>query len=114
MMKWIFLFALLLVSGPGVPAFLNTEWTILPPEVLYSVLFITVGTTFIAFLLNNFSLKYVMPITVSIYIYSQPVTASVVALILGQDVITLIKIFSAILVFTGVYFVSYSSSKSGT
>jgi len=76
-------------------------------------LFIVVGTTFLAYLLNMYSLRYVKPITVSIYIYSQPVIASVVALILGQDVITPVKIVAALLVFTGVYFVSYSSSKTG-
>ena len=113
MMKWIFLFGLVLVSGPGLPAFLQTEWLTLPSGILWSVLFIVIGTTYFAYLLNNFSLQYVKPITVSIYIYSQPVIASAVALVLGQDVITVVKIFSALLVFAGVYFVSYSSSRTG-
>ncbi len=113
LMKWIFLFGLLLVSGPGLPAFLKVEWNLLPGNILLSVLYVVVGTTFFAYLLNVYSLKTVKPITVSIYIYSQPVIASVVAMILGQDVITLVKVVSAILVFTGVYFVSYSSSRTG-
>ncbi|MCK4748892.1 MAG: EamA family transporter, partial [Bacteroidales bacterium] len=79
-----------------------------------SILFIVIGATFLAYLLNNYSLKYVKPLTVSIYIYSQPFIASVVALILGQDVITYIKVISTILIFTGVYFVSYSSSRTGS
>lgn len=113
MMKWIFLFGLILVSGPGIPALLETQLTTWTPDILWSVLFIVIGTTYFAYLLNNFSLQYVKPITVSIYIYSQPVIASMVALVLGQDVITMVKIFSALLVFTGVYFVSYSSSRTG-
>jgi drug/metabolite transporter (DMT)-like permease len=113
MMKWIFLFGLILVSGPGIPALLETQLTTWTPDILWSVLFIVIGTTYFAYLLNNFSLQYVKPITVSIYIYSQPVIASMVALVLGQDVITVVKIFSALLVFTGVYFVSYSSSRTG-
>jgi drug/metabolite transporter (DMT)-like permease len=112
-MKWIFLFGLLLVSGPGLPAFLEVDWNALPVDIVFSVLFVVVGTTFLAYFLINFSLKYVKPVTVSIYIYSQPVIASVVAMILGQDVITLVKVMSAFLVFIGVYFVSYSSSISG-
>ena len=114
LMKWIFLFGLLLVSGPGLPAFINVEWSTLPVDIVLSVLFVVLGATFLAYLLNIYSLKYVKPITVSIYIYSQPVIASIVALILGQDVITLVKIIAALLVFTGVYFVSYSSSKTGS
>ena len=112
-MKWIFLFGLILVSGPGLPAFIKVEWGSLPDNILFSVLFIVVGTTFFAYFLNLYSLKYVKPITVSIYIYSQPVIASIVALILGQDIITVVKLISAMLVFTGVYFVSFSSSRSG-
>jgi len=112
LMRWIFLFGLLLVSGPGIPAFLRVNWGEMPGDILLSVLFVVVGTTFLAYLLNMYSLKYVKPITVSIYIYSQPVIASIVALILGQDVITPIKIVAALLVFTGVYFVSFSNSKS--
>ncbi len=112
LMRWIFLFAILLVSGPGLPAFLRVDWGTMPGDILLSVLFVVIGTTFLAYLLNMYSLKYVKPITVSIYIYSQPVIASIVALILGQDVITPVKIMAALLVFTGVYFVSYSSSKA--
>ena len=112
LMRWIFLFGVLLVSGPGLPAFLRVDWVTMPGDIILSVLFVVVGTTFLAYLLNMYSLKYVKPITVSIYIYSQPVIASIVALILGQDVITPVKIMAAILVFTGVYFVSSSSSRT--
>ena len=114
LMKWIFLFGILLVSAPGLPAFMRVNWGSLPGDIMLSVLFVVVGTTFLAYLLNMYSLKYVKPITVSIYIYSQPVIASIVALILGQDVITPVKILAALLVFTGVYFVSFSSSKTGS
>jgi len=113
LMRWIFLFGLLLISGPGLPAFMRVNWGTLPGDILLSVLFVVVGTTFLAYLFNMYGLKYVKPITVSIYIYSQPVIASIVALILGQDVITPVKILAALLVFTGVYFVSFSSSKTG-
>ena len=114
LMRWIFLFALLLVSGPGLPAFIRVNWGMMPGDILLSVLFVVVGTTFLAYLLNMYSLKYVKPITVSIYIYSQPLIASVIALMLGQDVITTVKIVATLLVFSGVYFVSYSSSKTGS
>ena len=112
-MKWIFIFGLLIVSGPGISGFLKVDWGMMPREIFLSVIFVIIATTFFAYLLNNYSLKYVKPITVSIYIYSQPVIASVVALFLGQDTITLVKVISALLVFTGVYFVSYSSSRTG-
>ena len=86
-MKWIFLFGLLMVSGPGFPGFLEVDWGTMPKEIFLSVIFVIIATTFLAYLLNNYSLKYVKPITVSIYIYSQPVIASLVAFFLGQDTI---------------------------
>jgi drug/metabolite transporter (DMT)-like permease len=112
-MKWIFLSGLILVSLPGIPAFRTVSWNLMPGEILFSVGFVVVATTYLAYLLNNYSLRYVKPITVSIYIYSQPVIASMVAFILGQDVINIVKVVSALLVFTGVYFVSYSASRAG-
>jgi drug/metabolite transporter (DMT)-like permease len=114
LMRWVFLFGLLLVSGPGLPAFMRVDWNALPMDILFSVLFVVIGTTFLAYLLNMFSLKHVKPITVSIYIYSQPVIAAIVALILGQDMVTPVKILAAMLVFTGVYFVSYSSRRNSS
>ena len=111
-MKWIFLFGFFMVSAPGIPALLKTEWSGMPVEIIYSVLFVIIGSTFLAYLLNNISLKIAKPITVGIYIYSQPVIASIIAILIGQDVLTFIKVVSALLVFAGVYFVSYSSTRS--
>jgi drug/metabolite transporter (DMT)-like permease len=113
LMKWIFLFGFLLVLGPGLPAFVGVEWDSLPLDIVLSVLFVVIATTFLAYLLINYSLKYVKPVTVSIYIYSQPLVASVTAVIMGLDRIDLIKVVSALLVFAGVYFVSYSAGRTG-
>jgi drug/metabolite transporter (DMT)-like permease len=109
-MKWIFLTGLFLAAIPGIPAFASAEWTALPNDIIFSILFVVIGSTFLAYLLNNISLKIVKPITVGIYIYSQPVIASIVATVIGQDSITLVKVLAALLVFAGVFFVSYSSS----
>ena len=111
-MKWIFLSGLILVTPAGIPAVINTDWANLSGGIILSILYVVIGVTFLAYLLNLYSLKHVKPITVSIYIYSQPVIASIVAMIFLQDVVTFVKVISALLVFTGVYFVSYSSSRT--
>ena len=112
-MRWIFLMGLIWVSPFGVPAVIRTDWMNLPPGIVGSILYVTAAVTFLAYLMNTFSLKHVKPITVSIYMYSQPVIASLVAMLFLQDVLTLVKVISALLVFLGVYFVSYSSSRTG-
>ena len=112
-MKWTFIAGLIWITPAGLPEVIKLDWASLPLDAIYSIVYVIVGVTFLAYLLNTISLKYVKPITVSIYIYSQPVIASVVAMVFAHDMITVVKIISALLVFTGVYFVSYSSSRTG-
>jgi drug/metabolite transporter (DMT)-like permease len=45
---------------------------------------------------------------VGAYIYLQPILATLISISLGKDALTAEKIFSAILIFTGVYLVSFS------
>ena len=57
------------------------------------------------------SLKHIRPTTVSMYNYVQPVIASVIAILIGQDIFSIQKLLSAILVFTGVYLVTQSNKQ---
>lgn len=75
---------------------------------LYGLLYITVGSTFIAFLLVTCSLKSLRPTTVSMYNYVQPMVACAIAIAIGQDVFSILKLGSLLLVFTGVYLVTTS------
>lgn len=79
-----------------------------PPMQLYGLLYITVGSTFIAFLLVTCSLKSLRPTTVSMYNYVQPMVACAIAIAIGQDVFSILKLGSLLLVFTGVYLVTTS------
>jgi len=56
--------------------------------------------------LNNYSLKTVSPSVNGIYIYLQPLIASVVAILFGKDELTVIKTIAAFLIMAGVYFVT--------
>jgi len=86
--------------------FQEIDWSIIPANIYMAIAYVVLFTTFVAYLLNIFGLKHVQPTTVSIYIYSQPVIASLVAVMLGKDEITPLKIASTLLVFIGVYMVS--------
>ena len=58
------------------------------------------------------SLKRIRPTTVSMYNYIQPIIASLIAVMIGQDTFSLQKVLSAVLVFTGVYLVTQSKSRA--
>lgn len=105
--RWVFLFGLLMVIPFGYDEFSQIEWGELPNLIWWEIAFVVVCTTFMAYLLNIFALKTVTPTTASFYIYLQPLIAAVAAILLGKDELTFTEIISAVLLFSGVYFVSF-------
>ena len=71
-------------------------------EIGYMVVFLTI----LAYLLNNWALKYASPALLGVYIYLQPVLAVLIAVGLGKDHLTWGKAGQAVLIFVGVWLVS--------
>ncbi len=109
-MKWTFLFGTLTTIPIGYSQFVNTNWAEFSLNIWLSVTFIIVAATYIGYLLISSGLKNLSPTIVSSYTYSQPVIAAFVSSLMGQDKVDLVKIISAILIFTGVYLVSKPQS----
>ena len=107
--KWVFLFGLIMVAPLGYSEFTMIEWGTFPPHVIWATLFVVIGLSFFAYLFNITALKYVSPSIVSTYIYLQPIIASAFAISLGKDSLDWIKVVSALLICTGVYLVSSKS-----
>ncbi|NVO08845.1 MAG: DMT family transporter [Bacteroidales bacterium] len=110
-MKGVFFVGLLVVAPLGFVELLNTSWYTIPASMWGSILFVLLGSTFLAYLLMSWGLRNVRATTVSIYNYSQPVIASLVAVLVGQDIVDVPKIIAVIFVFVGVYLVSRPSLK---
>jgi len=109
--KWIFTFGILFVLPVGGSEFLATDWSAFTPVAWYALAYVVILTTFFAYLFNSFGLKQVSPTVVSFYIYLQPILASIIAIMLGKDQLTLTKISLALLIFVGVYLVSKPNKK---
>lgn len=105
-MKWIFLFGFIYLFPFGMPDLMEVQWALLPSHTLLAMVFVVVATTFFAYLLNTYALKALSSSVVSMYIYLQPFLATVIAIILGKDELTTIKIISAALIISGVYLAS--------
>jgi len=110
-MFYVFGFGFLYVLPFGYSELLAVEWTSFPPKIMWEVAFVVVCTTVIAYLLNSTALKYLNPSTVSIYIYTQPVLATLFAIFRNSDTLDEMKIISACIIFFGVYLVSVRSIK---
>ena len=114
MMKWMFLFTTLTLVPftfrhvLDAPAFHREVWDFTELGAIFYVLF---GATFLPYLLIPMSLKRIRPTTVSMYNYVQPIVASFIAVMIGQDTLSWQKVLSAVLVFTGVYLVTQSKSR---
>lgn len=110
--KWFYLFGLVYVLPFGFLDLTEVNWTTMPTNILFKVGFIILFTTCITYLFNLFGLKKLKPTTVSVFIYLQPVVATIYALIAGSDSLNLIKIFATIIIFLGVYLVTKQVEKS--
>ncbi|HCT29964.1 MAG TPA: EamA/RhaT family transporter [Bacteroidales bacterium] len=108
-MRGAFFVGLMFIAPLGFRDLINTSWSAIPASIWGSIFFVLLGATFIAYMLMSWGLKQVKATTVSIYNYTQPVIASIVAVIIGQDVIDTPKIIATVMVFLGVYFVSRPS-----
>ncbi|WP_299216878.1 DMT family transporter [uncultured Dokdonia sp.] len=103
LMKWFFLIAIFTNLPVALPEFLEVEWTTLPLSVIGVMIFVVVGTTYLTYLFNIFALRSLRPSTIGAFIYLQPLIATSVAILLGADTLTGIRIFAAALIFLGVY-----------
>ena len=104
--KWIFFFGSFMILPFGYDEFAAVKWNSIPFTIWLCILFIVLGVTFIAYLMNIFALRTLSPTTVSSYIYFQPMFATIMSLIMGEGKPHLIHFVSSALIFTGVYLVS--------
>ena len=105
-MFYVFFFGLIFVFPFGYENVMLIDLQIFTTEIYLKVLFVIIFTTFIAYLFNGFALKSLTPATVSVYIYLQPLLASLIALFLNVDTLDMHKIISALFIFTAVFLVS--------
>jgi drug/metabolite transporter (DMT)-like permease len=104
--KWIYLVGFVMVLPFGWPQFEAVDWALMPMDIYWKIGFVVVFSTFMTYMLNLLSMKELKPTTVAVFVYLQPVFATIFAISLGKDELTLVKIVSAILIFTGVYLVT--------
>lgn len=110
--KWIYTFGFLMVLPFGWNEFHEINWTIVPNEIYWKIGFVVLFSTFFTYLLNLLSMRELKPTTVAVFIYLQPLFATIFAVSLGKDELSLVKLFSAVLIFAGVYLVTQKKALS--
>jgi drug/metabolite transporter (DMT)-like permease len=108
--KWIYTFGFLMVLPFGWNEFHAIDWANLPTAIFWKIGFVVVFSTFLTYLLNLISMRELKPTTVAVFIYLQPLFATIFAVGLGKDELSLVKLLSAVLIFAGVYLVTQKKS----
>ena len=108
--KWIYTFGFIMVLPFGWSEFDAIIWGNFTADIWWKVVFVVVFSTFLTYMLNLVSMRELKPTTVAVFIYLQPLFATIFAISLGKDDLSWVKIGSAVLIFTGVYLVTQKKS----
>jgi drug/metabolite transporter (DMT)-like permease len=115
---WVFLIGSLMVIPIGAQGLCSVQWSALTRWQWFSLGYVVIATTFLAYLLNMLAVSLLTPTTVSSYIYLQPLLAVMFSLLFDSllgisfdSSLTPIKIISALFIFIGVYLVSRNDLK---
>lgn len=100
--RWVFTFGAFMILPFGWNDFLNTDFSAFNMTAWVALGLVVFGTTFLAYLLNVFGLKYLGAGTTGTYIYTQPLFASVIGILLLGEPFTLLMAVAALLIGTGV------------
>jgi drug/metabolite transporter (DMT)-like permease len=110
-LKWVFLFGLPILVPLGWTGMMEADYASFTGGTWFDVFFVVIMVTFVAYLLNVYSLKKLSPTVVSAYIYSQPLFAALIAIYLGKDELTWQKVVFGLCIFAGVFLASQSAAK---
>ena len=108
LMKWAFLFSLIVSLPISAKGLFATDFTSIPANVRWEIGYLIFFATFVAYFLIPYGQKFIRPTLVSMYSYIQPIIAAIVSIRAGLDTLSWQKILASVLVVGGVILVSKS------
>jgi drug/metabolite transporter (DMT)-like permease len=105
-LRWAFTFGTIFILPFGWNECIHAPWSDFTAIELSAIGFVVLASTFLAYLLNIYGLHHLHASATGAYIYLQPIFATIVAIIFLGEHLSMAKIFSALLIFAGVYLVN--------
>jgi len=105
--RWIFTFGFIMLLPFAGKDLYTTEWHTFSGANWMALILVCVGATFLCYLFNAYGIAVIGSSTTGIYIYTQPFFAAIIAIIFMGETLGVQKIVAALLIFFGVYMVSY-------
>ncbi len=108
-MRWIFCFGFLFAFPFTISSLHKIDMEAFTSYTWSAVVYVIIGTTFLAYLFITFGLRKLSSPVVAYYSYLQPVLVAGIGIILFSEKLSLIKVTATLLVFSGVYLVNKRS-----
>lgn len=106
-LTWMFTIAFFIITPIGWNDCARINWGAFSWNDWAALVFVVAAVTFMAYLMNIYSIRHLGPSVTGAYIYTQPLFAGIISVLYAGDTQHLfIKICAALLIMTGVYLVS--------
>ena len=101
--KWVFFMGSFIVVPVALGEFLATDWQSFTQGAWGALVYVVIGTTFLNFLLNGWALRHVEASVVSVYVYLQPLLATLIAVLLFAAPLDWHVLIFGVLIMSGVF-----------
>jgi drug/metabolite transporter (DMT)-like permease len=105
-LRWVFTFGSIFILPIALPDFVATDWSLFGAPQWLALAFVVLLVTFLSYLFTVYGLQELGPSVTGAYIYTQPVFATIIAMVFAGEHFTFIKAAAAVLIFSGVYLVN--------
>lgn len=112
LMKWMFLAATVVALPATCKYIVRTDWLSISVTEWCGIGYVVLCGTYLAYICIMTGQKTLRPTLVGMYNYVQPIVATITGIALGLDIFTPMKGLAIILIFTGVWLVTISRSRS--
>ncbi len=106
LMKWMFSFSAVIMVFVSGGSILSTEWGSVPARVLWEAAYVVVCGTFLAYVLLPIGQRVLMPTSIAMYNYLQPIVSAVFSVAVGVAAITGSTVVGSVLILFGVALVN--------
>ncbi len=105
-LKYVFLYGLLFILPFSISSASRIQFSAMGGLDILSILYVILLTTYLAYRLNGFALSQVNSTIVSIYLYLQPLVATLISISIGVEPLTGLKIMAGLLILVSIILVS--------
>lgn len=106
-LRWLFTIGTFIILPFGFHEFAAADWAGFTPQAWAAMAFVAIGATFFAYLFNIYSISRIGASLTGAYIYTQPVFATIIAILFLGEAFSWQKAVAGFMIFLGVFLVNY-------